>query len=301
MNPSTKVRLAIVAVIVLVLVAVSALCIVIYIRQQSNRHTVGREIWMHNVEQALDAYRIRHGTFPSTEEGLRALVTKRITKELPKDAWKNEFIYERHDKDSYTLKSLGADGKPGGSGDDEDYVLKGTYPKGYYPSVDTQIGVDEYEVFSTVLSQAKYLQDKSCKMYVVSERTDLPDWIYKKRQEQPLQYDTQFDSDLEKEHSEKNSKSYFLRGQMKSNKRVVLISNSENKELENDWSKFSEKYPDACGIITLSRVAFNEEKTKALVYFGNTRGILYGAGYLIWLSRKDDKYAVIKELCIWKS
>lgn len=127
MNPANKVRLAIIVISVLVLAAISALCIVIYIRQQSGDPIDGRMIWMHNVEQALDAYRIRHGTLPSTEEGLKALVTQRIMKELPKDAWGNEFIYERHDKNSYTLKSLGADGKTGGSGDDEDLVLEGLY------------------------------------------------------------------------------------------------------------------------------------------------------------------------------
>jgi general secretion pathway protein G len=38
---------------------------------------------------------------------------------VPRDAWNNEFIYERQGK-TYILKSLGADGVEGGEGEDED-------------------------------------------------------------------------------------------------------------------------------------------------------------------------------------
>lgn len=84
---------------------------------------------------AFDSYRLDNGRYPKQEEGLDALVTRPSTlatwagpylrkKELPKDGWGNSFVYEIPAKRAtvgYDLYSLGADGKPGGEGDNADF------------------------------------------------------------------------------------------------------------------------------------------------------------------------------------
>jgi general secretion pathway protein G len=84
--------------------------------------------------QALKLYRLDNIRYPSTEQGLQALVTKPTIapipnnwksggylERLPKDPWGNAYVYlypGRHgDMDVY---SLGADGQPGGEGKDAD-------------------------------------------------------------------------------------------------------------------------------------------------------------------------------------
>ena len=82
---------------------------------------------------ALDAYQLDNDNFPTTEQGLKALIVKPDTppvpsswkgpylaNEIPIDPWKNQYIYRcpgQHNPNSYDLSSNGPDGKPGG-GDD---------------------------------------------------------------------------------------------------------------------------------------------------------------------------------------
>ena len=82
------------------------------------------------LESALNLYKLDNFTYPSTDQGLEALVKKpsgepepRNWKEggyidrLPKDPWGNDYQYlnpgENGEIDIY---SLGADGQPGGEG-----------------------------------------------------------------------------------------------------------------------------------------------------------------------------------------
>ncbi|HUB08593.1 MAG TPA: type II secretion system protein GspG [Myxococcales bacterium] len=74
--------------------------------------------------QALEAFRGRHRRYPSTREGLAALYE--LAGGTPKrDPWGHPYVYvspgERH-PESYDLASLGADGAPGGKGDDADLI-----------------------------------------------------------------------------------------------------------------------------------------------------------------------------------
>jgi len=92
------------------------------------------KIEMKNIEGALEQFKRKHGFYPTTEQGLNALVEKPTTgrvpdnypkggylKKLPKDAWSNEFIYtspgQGHD---YEIISLGRDGQEGGEDYDTD-------------------------------------------------------------------------------------------------------------------------------------------------------------------------------------
>ncbi len=65
-------------------------------------------------------YQQTKGTFPSTEEGLNALVTEGHLKEKDtKDPWNNPYIYRfpgENEPSEFEITSLGADGKEGGTG-----------------------------------------------------------------------------------------------------------------------------------------------------------------------------------------
>jgi len=84
----------------------------------------------------LDAYRLDNGRYPTTEQGLEALQTQPAThplpsnwrgpylrKAIPMDPWGNPYIYlspGEVNPRGYDLLSLGADGEPGGEGEDAD-------------------------------------------------------------------------------------------------------------------------------------------------------------------------------------
>lgn len=86
------------------------------------------------VMQALKLYRLDNQRYPTTEQGLRALVEKPTVgpaangwkaggylEKMPKDPWGNPYQYLSPGlKGEVDIMSLGADGQPGGSGDDAD-------------------------------------------------------------------------------------------------------------------------------------------------------------------------------------
>lgn len=81
--------------------------------------------------KALDAYRLDVGSYPSSEEGLKALTERQGTnskwngpylqKAVPMDPWGHAYIYRAPGtKGDFDLGSLGRDGQPGGTGDNAD-------------------------------------------------------------------------------------------------------------------------------------------------------------------------------------
>ncbi len=85
------------------------------------------------IELALKMYKLDNGTYPTTEQGLKALVKKPElppipanwkqggyldATDVPKDPWGNAYIYRSPGDNGrdYEIISLGADGKEGGSG-----------------------------------------------------------------------------------------------------------------------------------------------------------------------------------------
>jgi general secretion pathway protein G len=85
----------------------------------------------------LDAYRLSIGTYPSTEQGLQALWERPsidppinwagpyLRKQVPLDPWGNPYIYiypGQQNPMGFDLYSLGADGLPGGEGENADVV-----------------------------------------------------------------------------------------------------------------------------------------------------------------------------------
>ena len=82
--------------------------------------------------QALDQYRLDTGKYPTTQEGLNALVTNQnipgwdgpyLKKGLPGDPWDKPYQYQcpgTHGE--YDLYSYGRDGTQGGEGEDKDIL-----------------------------------------------------------------------------------------------------------------------------------------------------------------------------------
>jgi general secretion pathway protein G len=94
-------------------------------------------IQIQSLESALSLYRLHNSGYPTTEQGLAALLKKPdvgtipeqwqgpyVTgNNVPKDGWKHDFIYVSDGRD-FTIISLGADGQEGGSGLDSDISSK---------------------------------------------------------------------------------------------------------------------------------------------------------------------------------
>lgn len=90
------------------------------------------KVQIEDLAQTLDMYKLDVGSYPTSEQGLNALIESpdgaqrwngpylRKSK-VPLDPWNNEYKYNspgEHGK--FDIVSLGADGKEGGEGEDKD-------------------------------------------------------------------------------------------------------------------------------------------------------------------------------------
>ncbi|KYK31890.1 MAG: hypothetical protein HXS48_07765 [Theionarchaea archaeon] len=84
---------------------------------------------------------------------------------------------------------------------------------------------------------------------------------------------------------------------------VVFMNEKEVREhFQNDaWFELYAKYPFSQGIMTLSRVGFNSEMNQALVYVGNQKEILSGAGYYVLLTKMNGVWIIQDKVMIWIS
>jgi general secretion pathway protein G len=102
-------------------------------RTEEAKKTQSR-VQIKSIEQALELFKLDNGFFPTTEQGLEALIrlpdAGRVPKNyrkggyldrLPKDPWGNAYVYvSPGSHGDYDISSYGADGAPGGEGEDAD-------------------------------------------------------------------------------------------------------------------------------------------------------------------------------------
>ena len=93
-------------------------------------------VQIENLSSALKMYKIDNDQYPSTEQGLEALVSEPQTgnipkkwkkggylakKQIPKDPWGNDYVYlSPGAHDDFDIISYGADGQPGGEDANKD-------------------------------------------------------------------------------------------------------------------------------------------------------------------------------------
>jgi general secretion pathway protein G len=121
--------------VVLVIIGlIAAVAIPQVMKLLGNAKAKAAHIQIQTLSNSLNYFQLDVGRFPTDQEGLAALETApantpewsgpyvRNDKQLI-DPWGHPFAYKTGtDGKPYLLKSLGADGKEGGSGDDQDIV-----------------------------------------------------------------------------------------------------------------------------------------------------------------------------------
>ncbi|MGR3270193.1 type II secretion system protein GspG [Thalassococcus profundi] len=124
--------------VVLVIIAVIAAMVVPNVigRPDEARVTVA-ETDLRSIASALELYRLDNRTYPTTSQGLQALVSPPSTPPVPEnwspdgylevtpeDPWGNAYVYRSPGQTGdYDLVSLGADGRPGGDSVNADIPL----------------------------------------------------------------------------------------------------------------------------------------------------------------------------------
>jgi len=94
----------------------------------SDARTKAAKLQIEAFGSALDLYYLDNGRYPSSSEGLEALVRRPAQSgswngpylkggQVPADPWNNNYLYRSPGEDSpYDIQSYGSDGREGGSG-----------------------------------------------------------------------------------------------------------------------------------------------------------------------------------------
>ncbi len=123
-----------VLVVVVILGLLAALVVPRVVGRGEDAKRTAAAVQIREIEQALEMYRLDNSLYPSTAQGLEALVTKPsippepkkfreggYLRKLPVDPWGSPFIYRRPgDRGEFDLFSMGADGEEGGDGPGRD-------------------------------------------------------------------------------------------------------------------------------------------------------------------------------------
>jgi general secretion pathway protein G len=123
-----------VMVVVVIIGILAALVVPKIISRPDEARVIAAKQDIASLMQSLRLYRLDNQRYPTTEQGLEALVTKPASLPLPRN-WKNGGYLERLPKDPWgnpyqylnpgahgeiDVFSFGADGTPGGEGNDSD-------------------------------------------------------------------------------------------------------------------------------------------------------------------------------------
>jgi general secretion pathway protein G len=121
-------------VVVMIIGILGALVVPKLLNRTGESRITAAKVDIATMMQALKLYKLDNQRYPTTEQGLQSLIEKPTTgpaangwktggyiEKLPKDPWGNPYQFLSPGvKSEIDLYSLGADGQPGGTGDDAD-------------------------------------------------------------------------------------------------------------------------------------------------------------------------------------
>lgn len=168
------------------------------------------------------------------------------------------------------------------------------------PINDTE--AEEYAVYSALIEErfddfVIVIKDHTaCDRAAREDLNGRLQWVY---EAMPAAQQETFDDFLAK-----NGQSYPLKNLFNVRGKVILVSEEKLRKIfegEFGWLEFYVRYPFSQGIMTLSRVGFNEEMDQALIYTGNQSGSLSGAGYYVLLTKEEGVWTIQDSIIVWIS
>ena len=115
-------------VVVVILGILAALVVPKIISRPDEARVVKAKQDVMSIQSALDLYKLDNGTYPTTDQGIAALVQRptggstpnnwqSYLKSIPKDPWGRDYLYlNPGEHDEVDVFTYGADGQPGGTG-----------------------------------------------------------------------------------------------------------------------------------------------------------------------------------------
>jgi general secretion pathway protein G len=118
-------------VVVIIIGLLAGLVVPQFIKQEEKATAKAAKAQIELFGTALDTFRLDVGRYPNSQEGMAALMQRPggvdrwdgpyLRKDLPPDPWGKPYVYKSPgDHGAYDIISYGADGVPGGDGNNRD-------------------------------------------------------------------------------------------------------------------------------------------------------------------------------------
>jgi general secretion pathway protein G len=122
-RPSRTGRYVVAAVCLLATAMAFAMAYITTDRTMSPKQRIALER-IRSAEGVFKVYHTTMGRFPSEQEGFTPLIEAHVLAEVPMDPWGRPFMYQFNNERTGVV-SYGADGQPGGQGEDADITSGG--------------------------------------------------------------------------------------------------------------------------------------------------------------------------------
>ncbi len=159
---------------------------------------------------------------------------------------------------------------------------------------------EEYEVYSAALSQLSSQGKIGSKLFVINETTKPSFYTRMDREKWSALFQNQLgippEPVLADDFIRKNGKPFSFENKFSGIQAAIFkIPVVSGQEAEISWGEFSTTYPEANGLIELSRVGLDKNKTKALLYVGVTFGKEV-TNYVLVLAKGQGGWAIAHQV-----
>lgn len=155
-----------------------------------------------------------------------------------------------------------------------------------------QIDPEEYVIYSNILDETDYIDNKT-RLAVIKDHTSHSSFIDLTDLKSSINYLSQ---DTINDYQSKNTETSSLKGLLNLKVKYLLISKGDVDRIFHkgpaSWELFYKKYRGAKGLITLSRVGFDSDKTQALVHVVISCDWTCGNGQFIFLKKDANKWHI---------
>jgi hypothetical protein len=175
------------------------------------------------------------------------------------------------------------------------------------PAVAPQLSDDESAVY-TVLFQDLYEASKN-RPIILIETTSIgvPPGLLTKvsvQGEQTTRFLARLSPETRQDYSDRNKEHARLPSPCHLAPDCVVFDVADIAPLvKNDraWRGFMKKHPNAPGVVVVSRIGFNRDRTEAIVYVGRACGSICGEGEYVRLVKLKNSWAVDDHTVVWLS
>ena len=102
---------------------------------------------------------------------------------------------------------------------------------------------------------------------------------------------------------DKSTQEYKLKNLFKQKDKCVFLNDEDSEDVFGPtsgwgWKDFYRKFPGSHGTIGFSRVGFNAEKTRGLLYVHSGRAELASSGDYYVLDKKEGRWTIVERICV---